>query len=505
MLPHMTRAGLYVLVIGLLFAAQFGPLIVTLNLVESQLQDSIRSSDAKVAAGFGMGVLVLVLADLIADFAMGDRSLLWLSRTGYFWLPFIKCSLILFFSDITRIAAVYTTFSSAAMVFYYGRASLDLCRFDTTETWTYSKSALLLLTLALGYLCINVDLHYADSGQHIVGYVGLGLICLYQFCLIINPFTCLLRLSRKHSSPYLAGRLHLLTHEETIAASISLVLCVSTIALLVLPAVTLNRSVSIGDMDSKNIIGDILIRSFLICALSLLPSLLLKHKAQFLQQDLDMKSLFVRNVSHEIRTPLNIAVAGLDILHRTCSKRSSHGDSDELEMLEEIMDSCKVAVTILDDLLSYEKISTGALQLERAHVKVAKIVRQAAALFRIQARGKDISLKVLDNDDVINEFTEVEVDAGKITQVLRNFISNAIKFTPEGGVVQVRAFQRSRSKRSEAVIQVVDSGVGMTPAQLERIFSEVVQYNVNELQGGGGSGIGLWYAIIFCIDFISYS
>ena len=151
-----------------------------------------------------------------------------------------------------------------------------------------------------------------------------------------------------------------------------------------------------------------------------------------------------------------------------------------------------VAVTILDDLLSYEKLSTGVLHLDLLPVKMARLVRSAASLFRIQARGKGIELKVMEEPDSIDESVVAEIDAGKITQVLRNFISNAIKFTPERGTVQVRAFQRHVEFQREVVIQVIDSGVGMTQEQLGKIFKNIVQFNVNELQQGGGSGIGLW-------------
>ena len=151
-----------------------------------------------------------------------------------------------------------------------------------------------------------------------------------------------------------------------------------------------------------------------------------------------------------------------------------------------------MAVTILDDLLSYEKLSTGVLHLDLLPVKIRRMVRSAASLFRIQARGKGILLKVMEEADSIDESVVAEIDAGKITQVLRNFISNAIKFTPEGGTVEVRAFLRTVVNKREVVIQVIDSGVGMTQDQLGKIFKNIVQFNVNELQEGGGSGIGLW-------------
>ena len=150
-------------------------------------------------------------------------------------------------------------------------------------------------------------------------------------------------------------------------------------------------------------------------------------------------------------------------------------------------------MSILDDLLAYEKISTGALNLERAQVKFVRLIRASAALFRIQARGKGIALRVLENPNAIDDSVVVDVDAGKVTQVLRNFISNAIKFTPEGGTVQVQAFKRLQHNKPVVVVQVIDSGVGMNDAQLKRIFRDIVQFNANELQEGGGSGIGLWY------------
>jgi two-component system sensor histidine kinase EvgS len=113
-------------------------------------------------------------------------------------------------------------------------------------------------------------------------------------------------------------------------------------------------------------------------------------------------------------------------------------------------------------------------------------------LFSIQARGKNIELSVLDNQDEVDNGLTMELDPGKVAQVLRNYISNAIKFTPEGGVVRVIAFERRVADVSSVVVQVVDSGVGMTPVQLGKIFNEIVQFNANSLQGGGGSGLGLW-------------
>ena len=177
------------------------------------------------------------------------------------------------------------------------------------------------------------------------------------------------------------------------------------------------------------------------------------------------------------------------------SPRSPKHD-DEIEVIDQVMDSCKVAVTILDDLLAYEKISSGALVLDKSEVNVTNFIRTAASLFNIQARGKNITLSVLEGRGSPSEEVYVDIDFGKMTQVLRNYISNAIKFTPENGIVKIIAFERRTSlpigNSERVVIQVIDSGVGMTKEQLSRIFNDIVQFNANALQGGGGSGIGLW-------------
>ena len=177
-------------------------------------------------------------------------------------------------------------------------------------------------------------------------------------------------------------------------------------------------------------------------------------------------------------------MVGLDVLQRTRRGRSSHTSNEDEELIEEIKDSCKIAVTILDDLLTYEKIDSGILALDISAVNVGALIRSTASLFNIQARAKNLRLKVLENRDAIGDDLEFEVDAGKIAQCLRNYISNAIKFSKEGGVVLVNVFESAgRSGGDKAVIiQVVDSGVGIEASNIGKLFHEIVQFDVNKLQ-----------------------
>ena len=152
-----------------------------------------------------------------------------------------------------------------------------------------------------------------------------------------------------------------------------------------------------------------------------------------------------------------------------------------------------MAVTILDDLLSYEKLSKGVLQIETAPVQVMSFLHSTVSLFDIQARNKNIRLIVQDETSTGSDPLLFCVDHGKMTQVLRNLISNAIKFTPENGQVQIVAFERSnKASKPSVIIRVADSGAGMTREQMKKLFKHIVQFNANKLQGGGGSGIGLW-------------
>lgn len=289
---------------------------------------------------------------------------------------------------------------------------------------------------------------------------------------------------------YASSRTKRLTANSINLGVISICLVLLALALQIINVAT--KQMAFLNYGPVNLSVSLLMRIVFTIAVTVLPgrlsSLLLKEK----RLQLDMKSLFVRYVSHEIRTPMNIAVAGLDVLMRT-KKRSQtvQSSEEELDLIDEIQDSCKVAVTILDDLLAYEKLDSGILALDKSEVNVSAFVRTTAALFRIQAKGKNITMSLLENEDRVKDTLVCEMDQGKMAQVLRNFISNAIKFTPENGIVKIHAFVRLGDPAS-VVIQVIDSGVGLTPVQLGKIFNEIIQFNANKLQGGGGSGLGLW-------------
>ena len=172
---------------------------------------------------------------------------------------------------------------------------------------------------------------------------------------------------------------------------------------------------------------------------------------------LDTKRRFVRFISHEIRTPLNTVRLGLKLLEielETAAKQVATGTlavkkgtlTDWVQLTDDILGNSDSAVDVLNDLLNYDKIETGTLRLEFSSVTIWTLVRKTVAAFVMQAKQKGVHMQLEgrcweDGLPVVEaqSFEQLRVmgDSTRIAQVLRNLISNALKFTPEAGKVVV--------------------------------------------------------------------
>jgi len=181
-------------------------------------------------------------------------------------------------------------------------------------------------------------------------------------------------------------------------------------------------------------------------------------------------------------------------------------------------------ISLVLGTISYDKVENGTLQLEFGTVRIVDLVEKAVKKFHVQATNKKIELSLDINPCTCNleecSFRQKLYDAMvvgdemRLTQVVCNLISNSLKFTPRGGTVKVclehlapkegklRGFSSSdclsdnsslcdRPWAGSVLVQVTDTGAGMTEEQLLRLFSEGVQFDANKLQAGGGSGLGL--------------
>ena len=235
-----------------------------------------------------------------------------------------------------------------------------------------------------------------------------------------------------------------------------------------------------------------------------------------LEELLRLKQTFVRHVSHEIRyaypslfeicivsyiynsTPLNTVLQGIELLRSRLEKHVNltHEFNEDLEAIEQ---SCRIAIDILSELLTYEKLESGLIILERSVVFAFQCIKLALAPFRIHAVNKGVLLNIsfdCDEHDDSNylELCKISVDVSKFSQVIRNLCSNAIKFTPAGGKVGVSCSLPLVEEGQKRVLKLVfkDSGCGISPSNMGKLFGEGVQFDAAKNQGGGGSGIGLW-------------
>ena len=209
-----------------------------------------------------------------------------------------------------------------------------------------------------------------------------------------------------------------------------------------------------------------------------------QQRFQAMNQSLETKRTFVRHVSHEIRTPLNVVMSGLDLLHSQVASLSE----DATDIVNDMRSACMVAINILNDLLTYEKLDSHILEMEKSHCDCIELMRRVYKMFQIPAKVANIDLRF--DNQIQMEAVVVEADATKLSQVFRNLVSNAIKFTPKEGEVIIKAFLVQNCSRIR--FEVHDTGAGISKEDRKKLFKEVVQFNAAELQNGQGSGLGLY-------------
>jgi PAS domain S-box-containing protein len=194
------------------------------------------------------------------------------------------------------------------------------------------------------------------------------------------------------------------------------------------------------------------------------------------------KSEFLANMSHEIRTPMTAILGYADLL------AAELHDPEHLESLGIIRSNGDHLLTIINDILDLSKIEAGKLQIDRQPCSPAAIAAEVISLLRVRASGKGLSLK-LEFDGPLPE--AISTDPIRLRQILLNLVGNAIKFTETGEVrVVVRLAHRHGSK-PELVCEVIDTGIGMTAAQIENLFQPFQQAEASTSRTFGGTGLGL--------------
>ena len=205
----------------------------------------------------------------------------------------------------------------------------------------------------------------------------------------------------------------------------------------------------------------------------------LDERADHLRRADELKTKFLSNMTHEFRTPVNSILALTQLL----AERLQVGDQDKNELFY-IRKAAQQLSDLVDDLLDIAKVEAGKVEVRPAHFEVAGLFGALRGMLRPLLAGVSVRLVFEDPTDV----PPIYSDESKVSQILRNFVSNALKYTERGEVVVAATLRRDENA---VEFSVRDTGIGIPESELPRIFDEFVQIE-NPLQKRvKGTGLGL--------------
>ena len=230
----------------------------------------------------------------------------------------------------------------------------------------------------------------------------------------------------------------------------------------------------------------------------------LQQKNAELEDASRMKSEFLANMSHELRTPLNAIIGFSEVLRDglmgelTDQQRGFIGD---------IFSSGKHLLSLINDILDLSKVEAGKMTLDLEPVPVASLFANSLSIVREKAAARHIRLEL----EVAEDLGSIQADARKVKQIVYNLLANAVKFTGEGGQVTLRAGRVPRAAVGQLsgvwrgrcfpladsefadylMISVTDSGIGISPEGLERLFKPFSQIDSGLARRFEGTGLGL--------------
>lgn len=195
-----------------------------------------------------------------------------------------------------------------------------------------------------------------------------------------------------------------------------------------------------------------------------------------------VKEDFLANMSHEIRTPLTAILGFTNLLKNTKLQGTQQ------EYLAAVDSSSSHLLALVNDILDFSKIEAGQLKFEHQPFDMKALIEQVNRDMQLQAEKKDLQIHWEIKGE---EYRYLKGDAFRLKQILYNLISNAIKFTEEGGVIVRCKLKPMDAEMIKAQLEVVDTGIGIPPEKQKHIFEAFVQSDVSDTRKYGGTGLGL--------------
>jgi len=207
----------------------------------------------------------------------------------------------------------------------------------------------------------------------------------------------------------------------------------------------------------------------------------LEEQYRRVQEANRLKSEFLANMSHELRTPLNGIIGFAELMH---DGKVGPVSAQHKEYLGDILTSSRHLLQLINDVLDLAKVESGKMEFRSEPVDLAKLVSEVRDILRTLAAKKRIRIDA----EVDATLIGVVIDPAKFKQILYNYLSNALKFTPDEGRVTVRV---GPAEAGTFCLEVEDSGIGIRPEDMGRLFVEFQQIDASAAKKYQGTGLGL--------------
>jgi two-component system, OmpR family, sensor histidine kinase BaeS len=195
-----------------------------------------------------------------------------------------------------------------------------------------------------------------------------------------------------------------------------------------------------------------------------------------LSRSVNARKQMTADIAHELRTPLSLILGHAEAVHDGVL-------SPTLENFEIIREEAARLEHLVDDLRILSLADAGELTINMQTIEPQRLLQEVASLYQYQTQKKNVSLEL----DIASPLSTIEVDPGRMTQVLTNILDNALRYTPEGGRIVLSAKQ----VQDQIELTVQDSGPGLKAEDIERIFERFYRIDASRQREDGGSGLGL--------------